>query len=74
VLAFIDSAQGTVNKTTWAAGTNGASLSGAGLGLNWWGQNHWSARLYVATPIGSVPALVASTASARAWLEIGKGF
>ena len=73
-VAFIDSAHVTVNKTAWAAGTNSATLSGAGLGLNWWGQNRWSARFYVATPIGSVPALVASTASARAWLEIGKGF
>jgi len=73
-VAFIDSAHVTVNRNVWVAGTNSARLSGAGVGLNWAGPNQWSARAYIATPIGSIPALVASTASTRAWVEIGKGF
>lgn len=73
-VAFVDSAHVTVNKNVWVAGANSARLSGAGVGLNWAGPNQWSARVYIATPIGSIPVLVASTASTRAWVEIGKGF
>ena len=74
VLAFIDSAHLTINKTPWVAGANSATLSGAGLGLSWAGPNRWSARTYVAAPFGTRPALVAGSASVRAWVEIGRGF
>jgi hemolysin activation/secretion protein len=73
-VAFIDSAHVTVNKTVWVAGANSATLNGAGVGLNWAGPNRWSARTYVAAPIGSAPGLVVSTASARAGAEISVGF
>lgn len=73
-LAFIDSAHVKVNKTAWVAGTNSATLSGAGVGLNWAGPNLWYARAYVAKRIGSTPVLVADSASTRAWIEVGKGF
>ncbi len=73
-VAFVDSARVTVNKNTWAPGTNSATLSGAGLGLNWTGADQWSVRAHIATPIGSTPVLVAGTASARAWVEIRRGF
>ncbi len=36
-VGFIDSAQVTVNQNPWARGTNRATLSGAGGGLNWLG-------------------------------------
>lgn len=73
-VAFVDSAKVTVNKTAWAPGTNSATLSGAGVGLNWAGPNQWHARAYIATPIGATPALVASRESVRAWVEISMGF
>jgi hemolysin activation/secretion protein len=76
VVGFVDSALVTVNKNLWpaaAAGTNSATLSGAGVGLNWVGLDQWSARAYIAKPLGLVPVLVGSTASARAWVEISKG-
>ena len=73
-VAFVDSARVTVNKNTWVAGTNSATLSGVGLGLNWTGADQWSARAYIATPIGSSPVLVAGNPSARAWLELRRGF
>jgi len=74
LVAFVDSAHVTLNKEAWAAGTNSLTLSGAGVGLNWAGPNQWSARTYIATPIGSRPNQLASTPSAHAWLEIRKIF
>lgn len=73
-VAFVDSAHVTVNKNTWVAGTNSATLSGVGVGLNWAGADQWTARAYIATPIGSTPALVGATNSVRAWVEVGKRF
>ncbi|TAN65574.1 MAG: ShlB/FhaC/HecB family hemolysin secretion/activation protein [Methylobacter sp.] len=80
-VAFIDSAQVTVNTNTWSAGTNRATLSGAGGGINWLGPKlNWvgasqlNARAYIATPVGPTPELVGKTDSVRAWLEIGMGF
>ncbi|TAK64174.1 ShlB/FhaC/HecB family hemolysin secretion/activation protein [Methylobacter sp.] len=81
VVGFIDSAQVTVNQNPWSAGTNRATLSGAGGGINWLGPKlNWagagrlSARTYIATPVGPVPDLVGKTDSVRAWMEIGMGF
>ena len=80
-VGFVDSAQVTINQSTWGAGANKATLSGAGGGLNWLApKTNWlipmqlHARVYVATPIGPVPMLVAATNSTRAWLEFGVGF
>ena len=73
-VAFVDSAHVTVNQNVWVAGANSATLTGAGVGLNWAGQNQWNARTYVATRLGELPELVASTSSTRAWVEISKGF
>jgi len=73
-VAFADSASLAVNKYVWVAGTNSATLSGVGAGVNWTGPQQWSAKAYVAAPVGATPALVGATSSARAWVEIGKGF
>lgn len=73
-VVFIDTASVTVNKTTWTPTLNTASLSGAGLGLNWAGQDEWRAKLSVAKQIGTVSPLVANTGSVRSWLEVNKGF
>lgn len=74
VLAFVDSEHVTVNKNQWLPGDNSATLSGAGVGLNWAGPDQWHAKLYVAAPIGSTPQLIGDNKSVRAWAEIGKGF
>jgi len=73
-VAFVDNAHVTVNKSTWTSGTNSATLNGAGFGLNWNGWQQWSAKAYVAKPIGSIPELVGSTNSTRAWLEFSRQF
>jgi hemolysin activation/secretion protein len=73
-VVFIDSAKVEVNKTRWATGPNEATLHGIGLGLNWAGNDQWSARFYVATPLGSVPELVGTSNSVRGWVEVAKRF
>lgn len=73
-VAFLDSSRVRINRIARAAGTNSATLSGAGVGLNWAGPDQWTARVFIARRIGPLPALVASTASVRGWVEIRKGF
>lgn len=74
-LAFMDSARVTVNKKLWpqATATNNATLSGAGVGLNWVGPQ-WSAKSYVATALGPMPALVPTNNAWRAWVEVSRRF
>jgi len=73
-IAFIDSAHIAVNQATWVAGSNNATLSGAGAALDWTGPYRWHARVSVAAPIGPTPELVGSRTSTRVWGEIGKSF
>jgi hemolysin activation/secretion protein len=74
-LAFMDSARVTLNKKLWpqATSTNNATLSGAGIGLNWVGSQ-WSAKSYVATALGPTPALVPTNNAWRAWVEVSRRF
>lgn len=73
-IAFVDSASVTVNKRIWIAGTNSATLNGAGVGVNWTGQDQWGAKAYIAARTGSTPVLVESGAPTRSWIEVDKGF
>jgi hemolysin activation/secretion protein len=73
-IAFADSEHVTINHTVWAPGPNSATLSGAGVGLNWTGPWQLNAKAYIAVPIGGTPELIDHNNSARAWLAISKGF
>jgi hemolysin activation/secretion protein len=74
-VVFADSARVTVNRNTLNSGTtNTATLSGAGIGLKWVGNNNWSATAHIAQPIGSKPELVTSRDATRAWVELKRGF
>jgi hemolysin activation/secretion protein len=73
-VGFVDSEHITIDRRPWIAGENGATLSGAGLGINWTGTSQWHGRVYLAAPIGPTPELIASNKSAHVWAEIGKGF
>jgi hemolysin activation/secretion protein len=72
-VGFIDTQHVKVNKYSLAAG-NDASLTGAGVGIDCLFPDLWTARAYIATPIGTAPELVARAASVRAWAQISKGF
>jgi hemolysin activation/secretion protein len=72
--AFFDSEHIVVNHSPWVAGTNSATLSGAGLGLAWSGPDQWSAKLDVAERVGNTPVLVHDPASVRVWAEVNRAF
>jgi hemolysin activation/secretion protein len=73
-VAFVDAAHVAVNKNAWDAGTNSATLSGAGVGFSYTGLKQWRAKAYIATGIGAVPTLVSSSDPTRVWVDISKGF
>ncbi|MBT3065381.1 ShlB/FhaC/HecB family hemolysin secretion/activation protein [Rhodoferax sp. U11-2br] len=74
VLAFIDSAYVKVNRRPWTTAENSATLSGAGVGLNWTGPDQWRASASVATRLGAVSSLLSQQSSVRAWLVASKAF
>jgi hemolysin activation/secretion protein len=71
---FFDSEHITINRTPWVAAPNSATLSGAGVGLNWFGPGQTSIQAAVAAPVGSKPELIGSNKSARAWFALSKMF
>ncbi|MBO9535702.1 ShlB/FhaC/HecB family hemolysin secretion/activation protein [Herbaspirillum sp.] len=73
-LAFIDSAYVKANRRPWSTAENSATLSGAGVGLNWIGPDLWRASAALATRIGGLSSLVARQSSVRAWMTLSKGF
>jgi hemolysin activation/secretion protein len=73
-VAFADTGHVKVNRTPWASGANGATMSGVGLGLNWFGPAQWSARASVATPVGADPDISGVSRHTRGWVSLNKGF
>lgn len=73
-VVFFDSEHVVVNRNPWVAGTNNATLSDAGLGLNWSGADSWQFKSYFATSVGSTPVLTTPPKSVRVWLQLSKGF
>jgi hemolysin activation/secretion protein len=73
-IAFFDTEHITLNRHAFVPGANNATLSGIGVGLNWIGPAQLSASIYVAGPVGSTPVQIGSTASARVWGQLNKGF
>ncbi|MFS2035880.1 ShlB/FhaC/HecB family hemolysin secretion/activation protein [Polaromonas sp. CT11-55] len=73
-LAFWDGAYLKVNQRPWTAGTNTATFSGAGIGLDWSGYNQWRARAYLASPLGTAPELVKAPDAMRMWTELAYRF
>ena len=76
LIAFLDSANVTFNSKAWSAvtGEGSGTLTGAGVGVNWSGEEQWNLKAHIATPIGTVPASLGSTQSTRVWAELGRKF
>jgi hemolysin activation/secretion protein len=73
-VGFVETEHVTINHTVWAPGPNSATLSGAGVGLNWSWSHQWNAKGSIAVPLGSTPVLIGANNSARVWLALTKGF
>jgi hemolysin activation/secretion protein len=73
-ILFADSGVVRIYKNAFTPGDNSATLSGAGIGLNWAGGNGWTAGLEWARPIGGVPTLVGDANSSHVWFELHKAF
>ena len=73
-VVFADHARVKINQSPWFAGDNYATLSGAGVGLNWAGANGFSGRIYLATRIGAKDDLVSDNSNTRGWAELRWGF
>lgn len=71
---FLDHGALSINARPWTNAPNRARLSSAGVGVNWIGPDQWSMRLQVAAPVGSEPEQIDKPASARAWLQVARGF
>jgi hemolysin activation/secretion protein len=76
VSAFVDGAKLHTNKNSVGSGSNKASLSGAGLGLNWQGPQQWRARITYARSLGKEPSQLtgSSAKQSSAWVELGTAF
>lgn len=75
-ITFADICQVRVNDRPLATapGDNRASLSGMGMGVNWFGNNQWAAKASAATSPGSRADLTKDADNTIAWVEISKRF
>ena len=74
LVGFIDSGRVSANKNPWAAGDNRRTLSGAGIGLNWWAASDFAVKASYARKLGSEDATSAPDKSGRFWLQAVKYF
>ena len=76
VSAFFDGAKLHTNKNSVGTGSNKASLSGAGLGLNWQGPQQWRTRITYARSLGKEPSQLTGSSAKQtsAWVELGTAF
>ena len=74
--AFIDGATVQTNQSPWSSGSNEASISSAGLGLNWQGPKGASLRMFIASSMGELPSQLAGSESTHtnAWWELSWAF
>jgi hemolysin activation/secretion protein len=74
-VVFGDSEHIAISASPYMAGPNGATLSGAGVGMNWTSGGAWQGKVYAASRLGSVPTqLAGSPAGTLVWGELSRSF
>jgi hemolysin activation/secretion protein len=73
-IAFVDSQQLSIDRNPWSKSDNHAIVSGAGVGFNFTSSDRWTAKAYVAQPVGGVPVQLAGSNPSRGWFELTKWF
>jgi hemolysin activation/secretion protein len=74
LIGFVDTGSVTINRNPWNAGPNHRTLSGAGVGFNWFETNNFMLRAYYAFKLGSEAATSAPDKSGRFWIQGVKFF
>ncbi|MGH8171174.1 MAG: hypothetical protein ACRETJ_11620, partial [Steroidobacteraceae bacterium] len=73
-IALVDEAHQRIDEKVYAECPNTSNLKSAWAGLSLAGPAQVQASLTAAAPIGGRPELAGDAASARAWLQVSKGF
>jgi hemolysin activation/secretion protein len=71
---FFDSQHVTIDHTTWSAGPDNATLSGVGVGFNWFRAAGSSVTAAVAVPVGATPQSIGDNKSLHAWIALNLTF
>ncbi len=74
LIAFIDAGRVSLYKNPQDAEPNRRTLSGAGLGFNWYENNNFMVRAYYAVKLGNEDATSAPDKSGRLWIQVVKYF
>ena len=74
LIGFIDTGSVQLNRNAYTAGQNRRTLSGAGVGLNWFGNNNFVVKAYLARKLGNAAATSAPDANTRFWVQAVKYF
>ncbi|MDB5796497.1 MAG: Polypeptide-transport-associated domain protein ShlB-type [Paucimonas sp.] len=74
LIAFADTGTVRANRNPWTVGSNSRTLSGAGVGVNWTGNDNLVIKAYYARKLGSATALSAPDESGRFWIQAIKFF
>jgi hemolysin activation/secretion protein len=74
LVGFVDSATGSANKDPWSAGRNRRTLSGGGVGLNWFDARSFLVKAYYAHTLGAAAATSAPDKDSRFWINAVKYF
>lgn len=74
LIGFVDTGSVTFNKSPWFTGSNSATRSGAGVGLNWFAANDFEVSASYAWQLGNRPATSAPDRFGGFWVAVVKHF
>jgi hemolysin activation/secretion protein len=74
LISFVDTGTVTLNENRWDNSDRTRTLSGAGVGVNWFDFNNYSVKTYYAQKLGGEKATSAPDSSGRFWVQMVKYF
>ena len=74
LISFVDTGTVTLNENRWDDSERTRTLSGAGVGINWFDFNNFSVKTYYAQKLGGEKATSAPDSNGRFWVQMVKYF
>ncbi len=74
LVGFVDTGTVMINQSPWTNSDNNRTLSGAGVGINWFDDNNFVVKLAYAFKLGSEQATSAPDKDGRFWIQAVKYF